>query len=148
MGNGKRGALQPFKPGPEHPKWKGGSTTNEHGYRRITAGPDRGQYEHRAIIKRLYRLFPGGELSIKMEVEHSDHDRRHNCVGRIDLQTGQVLCIGNLIVLDERIHHALSCGYLWNKSIRRDAHGKYMRRANGKGDGVRKSRIADKGGRG
>lgn len=124
-----------FQHGEKHPRWKGGKSLNAHGYVVLSAGPNRKEYEHRLKIKELYRIFPGGELSIKMEVEHMDKNRAHNCIGQLDpeaLERGEIriLHIGNLLVLDERIHHATSTG--WAGSIRKDSHGAYMRRKNGK----------------
>lgn len=73
---------------------------NEKGYVRITTGSLRGQYEHRAVMARLARVWcfyplEANGLPRGFHVEHLDHRRTHNCAG-------------NLLLLDARIHDWLS----------------------------------------
>ena len=83
--------------GPLNGKWRGGVCLNEKGYRRIRAGLHRNKYEHRRVIEELLEhpiglMFSGdGKIPPNMTVEHIDHWRTHNC-------------IGNLMLLEKRIH--------------------------------------------
>lgn len=77
--------------GDRHGKWTGGKTVTPNGYVRITAGPFRGQYEHRAIAKQLWLISYGTPLPDGKEVHHMDWDRGHNCPS-------------NLLILDAVLH--------------------------------------------
>jgi hypothetical protein len=70
-----------FLPGARNPKWKGGKTTNEEGYIRITAGPHRGRYEHRVLWEIAFGPIPTG-----MDVHHRDEDRSHNVLPNFELR--------------------------------------------------------------
>lgn len=39
--------------GDAHPTWRGGTTVNDKGYLRVTAGPGRHSYVHRRVIEQL-----------------------------------------------------------------------------------------------
>lgn len=87
-----RGKLQP---GP-----LGGRHLNAKGYVRLSTGPLRGQYEHRAVMAGMAREFcyyplEANGLPRGFQVEHVDHKRTHNCAE-------------NLLLLDARIHDHLS----------------------------------------
>ena len=86
---GNIATLIPFSAGRLHPKWRGGKSRNVDGYVRLTAGENRGKYEHRVVMEkslgRSLSEFPG------LEVHHLDFDRSHNCPG-------------NLMLLDEVIN--------------------------------------------
>lgn len=87
--------------GPRNTNYKGGTCLNEKGYLRISSGPHRNRYVHRQVLADLcavwcyYPLNARTGLPDGMSVEHLDHRRTHNC-------------ISNLILLDLRIHNALS----------------------------------------
>ncbi|SRR5712692_6152286 len=95
--------------GPAHPRWKGGKYTRPDGYVEITAGPDRGKYEHRAVVEKLL----GGPLPEGYEVGHNDFRRGHNCPS-------------NLILMQECFNHPpnwkpspRSGGRHWRKGVKR-----------------------------
>ena len=96
--------------GPAHPRWRGGVCLNEKGYRRIMAGSHRGKYEHRRVMEEMLEhplcapyVFPErGVIPAGFTVEHLDHTRAHNCRE-------------NLMLLDERLHNAITqagCRYI------------------------------------
>ena len=93
-----------FKPGEAHPRWRGGVSVNQKGYRRMWAGAARGQYEHRMVMRELLRspiglvFTPGQDIPDDMTVHHVDFDKKHNCHG-------------NLMLLEKVIHDAVS---LWS----------------------------------
>lgn len=64
--------------GERHPKWRGGKTITKKGYVRLTAGPDRGKYEHRVIAEKLWLETYGTPLPKGFEVHHMDFVRSHN----------------------------------------------------------------------
>lgn len=70
-----------FQPGALHPRWKGGKTKTEDGYIRITAGEDRGKYEHRLLWEKENGPIPDGH-----DVHHRNEMRMDNRVENIELQ--------------------------------------------------------------
>lgn len=70
----------------------------------IRRGPWRGWLEHRKVMYEACQEFCyyllNGNLPEGMTVEHLDHKRSHNC-------------IENLMLLDKRIHDAISLAYQW-----------------------------------
>jgi hypothetical protein len=86
-----------------HPRFKGGVSLTDKGYRRIRSGEHRGKYEHRRRIEEMLErplcaayVFPErGVIPAGYHVEHADHSRTHNCAG-------------NLMLLDARIHNTLT----------------------------------------
>ena len=74
------------------------------GYLRISSGPYRNKYVHRKVIEDLlkcpisYMFAPGAPIPEGMTVEHVDHNKQHNCMG-------------NLMLLDRRIHGKISESY-------------------------------------
>lgn len=95
-----------FLPGTQHPRYKNGKTITRKGYVRITAGPDRGKYEHRAVIEGLL----GRPLRWDEEVHHQDFHRAHNCPE-------------NLILMDKVIHDFFSAEHGRKKRL-----GYYLRK--------------------
>ncbi len=88
-------------PGPSHPNWRGGKTRGEKGHARLSAGPDRGQYEHRVIVRELLRewnCYGWKEIPPGFQVHHLDFKEAHNCTS-------------NLLLLDHRIHQAFIKDY-------------------------------------
>lgn len=98
-----------FKPGEEHPRWRGGRYFPK-GYVRITAGPHRGKYEHRVIASQAWEETHGHPLPRSHEVHHLDFVRAHNCRQ-------------NLLILGPGLHRALHQDG-WSRSER----GTYCRR--------------------
>ena len=82
-----------------------GRTITEKGYVRLTAGPYRNWYEHRAITAESIKIFcpppllallnPDTGLPDCFHVHHSDWNRQHNCPS-------------NLLLLQNIIHNALT----------------------------------------
>ncbi|MDE2097834.1 MAG: HNH endonuclease [Patescibacteria group bacterium] len=89
--------------GSASPRFKTGRYLTAKGYFRISAGPDRGKYEHRAVVEKII----GGPIPAGMTVEHMDHQRAHNCWQ-------------NLMLLDKRIHDAISWAS-WTRFAAREA---------------------------
>jgi|ERR1017187_1917253 hypothetical protein len=87
-----------------NPNWRGGRHTTKKGYVRLATRVGRGKYEHRFVMEQMLAapvglLFAGdGEIPAGMHVHHCDGDRRHNCQG-------------NLMLLGEAIHNAISRSY-------------------------------------
>ena len=87
-------------------KWNGGVYVTPKGYRRISHGPNRNQLEHRLVMQQMLMdpiglcHLPVGDPIIPTwaTVHHIDHQKRHNCPD-------------NLMLLDYRIHNALSRSY-------------------------------------
>lgn len=79
-----------FLSGSKHPKWKGGMTIHVKGYRRITAGKDRGKLAHRVVIEKLL----GHSIPNGFEVHHMPGVPR-SCI-----------CPQFLILMQECLHHA------------------------------------------
>lgn len=88
--------------------FKRGYTVNEKGYQRIKAGPDRDKYVHRKVMEVMLAATDTQTLAALgiaaaapakipegFTVEHLDHRRQHNCPE-------------NLLLLDKRIHDAIS----------------------------------------
>lgn len=84
-----------FQAGVLHPKWKNGSYVTKDGYVRLTAGPDRDKYEHRAKVAAQLRENPGRELRPDEEVHHQNFVRSCNHDW-------------NLILMDAALHHGIS----------------------------------------
>jgi hypothetical protein len=93
-----------------------GFYVNEKGYLRLSAGPDRGKYVHRKVMETLLAETDTATLAAlgipacspakipeKFTVEHIDHRKPHNCPE-------------NLMLLDKRIHDAIS---LWSRGYYR-----------------------------
>ena len=58
-----------------------GTTITDAGYVRITAGPNRGRYEHQLVMeKKLGRMLRKGEV-----VHHDDGNGRNNAPGNLTL---------------------------------------------------------------
>jgi len=104
----KRKVGRPIPTGVRHPRWKYGQVLNEKGYVRLKSQPDRGMYEHRALMRELLRhrricasyVFPAGSigrdgLPVGFSVNHFDQNKTHNC-------------FGNLQLLQNCIHSAIS----------------------------------------
>lgn len=78
-----------FKPGPDHPRWRGGKRISVDGYVRITSGPYRDWWEHRAVVARCLAentISPGimpRQIPEGWEIHHMDFDRRHNCLSNL-----------------------------------------------------------------
>lgn len=72
-----------------------GGHTTARGYRRITSGPHRHEYEHRRKINALLEEKPhfifGSQLPESMHVHHQDFRKWHNCYP-------------NLLVIENVIH--------------------------------------------
>lgn len=87
--------------GPGHVRFGTGMHVSDKGYLRYSSGPLRNRYVHRVALAELcaewcyYPLDPRTGLPFGMTVEHVDHHKQHNC-------------ISNLLLLDIRIHNALS----------------------------------------
>jgi HNH endonuclease len=62
-----------FLSGPLHPRWKGGKTTDRDGYVVITAGINRGKFEHRVIWEQKHGKIPRG-----FDVHHVNEIRNDN----------------------------------------------------------------------
>ncbi len=96
----------------KHYRWKGGITTRRDGYRRITSGPDRGQYEHRVIMREMLKHPISLNLTLAsldwMHIHHQDFCKSNNQVG-------------NLLLLDPRLHMATA--HTWKP---RRANGSYQ----------------------
>lgn len=88
-----------WKSGILNPRWKGGVRTNEDGYRRLSAGANRGKYEHRVKME----IVLGKPIPPGFEVDHMDFNRQHNCVG-VAGSDGKPLHFGNLLLIDGRLH--------------------------------------------
>jgi len=73
-----------FKSGPDNPRWRGGVTLTKEGYRRITSGILRGEYEHRAVW-----MLHFGAIPPDMDVHHKDENRTHNDIGNLELRESQ-----------------------------------------------------------
>ncbi len=87
--------------GPLHPNWKGGKRLGERGHIRLSAGPDRHQYEHRVIVRDLLRqwnFYGWTEIPPGFTVHHLDFREGHNCPS-------------NLLLLEHRIHQAFIADY-------------------------------------
>lgn len=111
-----------FLPGPANPNWRGGMRINVDGYRQVTAGPNRGKYEHRLVASRCMMETYGRELRPDEEVHHQNWVRSCNHDW-------------NLIVMDEAIHHGINT----NHKGRRKGNG------NGKDTRFQKSRASNTG---
>lgn len=74
-----------------------GYTVTAKGYKRITAGSYRNEYEHRVIMFKatVEFSFYGPGIPPGFTVEHVDHNRQHNC-------------LQNLLLLESSIHNACS----------------------------------------
>jgi len=59
--------------GSSHPKWNGGKYVTAKGYVRISAGPNRGKYEHRVVYEEVH-----GALGPEEHVHHKDENKRNN----------------------------------------------------------------------
>jgi hypothetical protein len=97
-----------FGSGENNPKWKGGLHQTNKGYIRIRTKKNRDKFAHRVVVEEMLQnplcaeyVFPErGKIPEGMTVEHVDHRRAHNCRG-------------NLMLLDKRIHDAISTDYRW-----------------------------------
>jgi len=98
--------------GEKHPRWKGGKTTRRDGYVRITAGPDRNEYEHRVIIRAMLKHPISQNLTLAcldwMHIHHMDFNKSNNQDG-------------NLLLLDPRLHMGFS--HAWKP---RSPNGRYQ----------------------
>jgi hypothetical protein len=94
-----------FKHGWKNPQWKGGKAISDKGYGRLMTREGRGKYEHRYRVEQLLRdpiglvfLPATGEIPHGMHVHHLDGAKQHNC-------------IPNLMLIQDRIHNALTMAY-------------------------------------
>lgn len=87
------GDLARMLKGPSHPRWKGGAHRSKPGYVRVTAGPNRGQYEHRVVASKAWERTHGVPLPKNYQVHHLDFCRWHNC-------------LENLLILGPGLHVA------------------------------------------
>lgn len=69
-----------FQSGELHPRWKGGVTVTVDGYKRITAGKNRGQYEHRLLWEQEKGHIPRGK-----DVHHLNENRTDNRIENFEL---------------------------------------------------------------
>lgn len=103
------------------PRWKGGKTITKRGYVRITAGPDRGKYEHRLVAQRLFENNTISPLVVQwdkgLEIHHMDFDHANNLPS-------------NLLVLHPFIHARSS--HTWKQR----RNGRYLTKCSAcKGEG-------------
>ncbi len=88
-------------PGKSNGKWRGGVYVTGKGYRRISHGKHRNCLEHRHVMALMLAdpiglcHLPAGPIPPSATVHHIDYHKRHNCQG-------------NLMLLDNQIHNALS----------------------------------------
>ena len=68
-----------FQKGPANPRWKGGKYVTAKGYVRISAGCNRGKYEHRVIAESIFGPLPNG-----VEIHHKDTDKSNNTPDNLD----------------------------------------------------------------
>lgn len=101
------GELALLLSGEQHPRWKGGKHRSKHGYVRLTAGPNRGKYEHRVIASSAWERTHGKALPVGYQVHHMDFCRWHNC-------------LENLLILGPGLHVA---GHV--DGWRRDKEGRF-----------------------
>ena len=90
-----------------HPRWKGGTHRSKFGYVRLTAGPNRGQYEHRVVASAAWEQTHGKPLPEEYQVHHMDFCRWNN--GR-----------SNLLILGPGLHVAAHVD-----GWRRDTEGRF-----------------------
>jgi hypothetical protein len=94
--------LNGSKPGPGHPNWRGGKTKVDRGHVRITAGPNRWQYEHRVIVRehlREWNFWGFHDIPRGWTVHHMDFREDHNG------------CHHNLILMPHAIHQSFIRDY-------------------------------------